>query len=55
MPEAGTIYTLIPSPLREEGKTITESYGAAVDVPGYCWVSRRGTIGIHDLQLDNTK
>lgn len=55
MPEASTIGTLAPSPLREERKTIVERRGPAVDVPGYCGVRRGGTIRIHYLQLNDTE
>ena len=55
VPETGAVHPLVPSPLREERKAIAERYGPAINVPGYRWVCGGGTIGIHDLQLDDTK
>jgi hypothetical protein len=55
MPEPSAICTLVPSPLREERKTVVERRGPAVDVPRYRGICSGGTVRIHDLQLNDTK
>ena len=55
MPETSTIRTLVPSPFREEREAVVERHGPTVNVPGYRGVCSGGAVGIHHLQLNDTK